>query len=99
MGEIQRSLLKSFVNLAIKKTSIDNARFEFQTDKIVIYDEQNNPTIIKSDTLYTPGMGLKDAEGILNDGLIYINPTEQIVEIIYPAICQPIKFGSDARSF
>jgi len=98
-GEIQRSLLKSFVNLAIKNTSIDNARFEFQTDKMVIYDEQNNPTIIKSDTLYTPGMGLKDAEGILNDGLIYINPTEQIVEIIYPAICQPIKFGSDERSF
>jgi len=98
-GEIQRSLLKSFVNLAIKNTSIDNARFEFQTDKMVIYDEQNNPTIIKSDTLYTPGMGLKDAEGILNDGLIYINPTEQIVEIVYPAICQPIKFGSDERSF
>ena len=98
-GEIQRSLLKSFVNLAIKNTSIDNARFEFQMDKMVIYDEQNNPTIIKSDTLYTPGMGLKDAEGILNDGLIYINPTEQIVEIIYPAICQPIKFGSDERSF
>jgi hypothetical protein len=98
-GEIQRSLLKSFVNLAIKNTSIDNARFEFQMDKMVIYDEQNNPTIIKSDTLYTPDMGLKDAEGILNDGLIYINPTEQIVEIIYPAICQPIKFGSDERSF
>jgi len=98
-GEIQRSLLKSFVNLAIKNTSIDNARFEFQMDKMVIYDEQNNPTIIKSDTLYTPGMGLKDAEGILNDGLIYINPTEQIVEIVYPAICQPIKFGSDERSF
>jgi hypothetical protein len=98
-GEIQRSLLKSFVNLAIKNTSIDNARFEFQTDKMVIYDEQNNPTIIKSDTLYTPGMGLKDAEGILNDGLIYINPTEQIVEIVYPAICQPIKFGSEERSF
>jgi len=98
-GEIQRSLLKSFVNLAIKNTSIDNARFEFQTDKMVIYDEQNNPTIIKSDTLYTAGRGLQDAEGILNDGLIYINPTEQIVEIIYPAICQPIKFGSDERSF
>ena len=98
-GEIQRSLLKSFVNLAIKNTSIDNARFEFQTDKMVIYDEQNNPTIIKSDTLYTDGRGLQDAEGILNDGLIYINPTEQIVEIVYPAICQPIKFGSDERSF
>jgi hypothetical protein len=98
-GEIQRSLLESFVNLAIKNTPIDNARFEFKTDKMVIYDEQNNPTIIKSDTLYTPGRGLQDAEGILNDGLIYINPTEQIVEIIYPAICQPIKFGSDARSF
>jgi len=98
-GEIQRSLLKSFVNLAITNTLIDNSRFEFQTDKMVIYDQYNKPTIIKSDTLYTPGMGLKDAEGILNDGLIYINPTEQIVEIVYPAICQPIKFGSDERSF
>jgi hypothetical protein len=44
-------------------------------------------------------MGLSDAEGILNDGLVYINSTQQIVEIIYPAICQPIKFGSDERSF
>jgi len=98
-GEIQRSLLKSFVNLAITNTLIDNSRFEFQTDKMVIYDEYNNPTTITSDELYTPAMGFADAEGILNDGLIYINPTEQIVEIIYPAICQPIKFGSDERSF
>ncbi len=36
-GEIQRSLLKSFVNLAITNTLIDNSRFEFQTDKMVIY--------------------------------------------------------------
>jgi len=98
-GEIQRSLLKSFVNLAITNTLIDNSRFEFQTDKMVIYDEYNNPTTITSDELYTPAMGFADAEGILNDGLIYINPTEQIVEIVYPAICQPIKFGSDERSF
>ena len=98
-GEIQRSLLKSFVNFVVNNTSIDNSRFEFQTDKIVIYDEYNNPTIITSANLYTPGMGLADAEGILNDGLIYINPTEQTVEIVYPAICQPIKFGSDERSF
>ena len=98
-GEIQRSLLKSFVNLAIKNTSINNVRFEFKPDEMVIYNEYNNPTIIKSDKLYTRGMGLQDAEGILNDGLIYINPTEQIVEIVYPAICQPIKFGSDERSF
>ena len=98
-GEIQKSLLKSFVNFAITNTSIDNARFEFKPNEMVIYDEYNNPTLIKSANLYTPGMGLQDAEGILNDGLIYINPTEQIVEIIYPAICQPIKFGSDARSF
>ena len=96
-GEIQRSLLKSFVNLAIKNTSINNVRFEFKPDEMVIYDEYNNPTRIKSDTLYTPGMGLQDAEGILNDGLIYINPTDQVVEIVYPAICQPINFGSDQR--
>ena len=96
-GEIQRSLLKSFVNLAIKNTSINNVRFEFKPDEMVIYDEYNNPTIIKSDTLYTRGMGLQDAEGILNDGLIYINPTDQVVEIVYPAICQPINFGSDQR--
>jgi len=76
-----------------------HSRFEFQTDKMVIYDEYNNPTTITSDELYTPAMGFADAEGILNDGLIYINPTEQIVEIVYPAICQPIKFGSDERSF
>ena len=100
-GEIQRSLLKSFVNLAITNTLIDNSRFEFQTDKMVIYDQYNKPTTITStsDNLYIPGMGFADAEGILNDGLIYINPTEQIVEIVYPAICQPIKFGSDERSF
>ena len=96
-GEIQRSLLKSFVNLAIKNTPINNVRFEFKPDEMVIYDEYNNPTIIKSDTLYTRGMGLQDAEGILNDGLIYINPTDQVVEIVYPAICQPINFGSDQR--
>lgn len=98
-GEIQRSLLKSFVNLAITNKLIDNSRFEFQTDKMVIYDEKNEPTKITSETLYTPGMGLADAEGILNDGVVYINPTQQIVEIVYPAICQPIKFGSDERSF
>ena len=96
-GEIQKSLLKSFVNFAITDTSIDNARFEFKPNEMVIYDEYNNPTLIKSANLYTPGMGLQDAEGILNDGLIYINPTEQIVEIVYPAICQPINFGSDPR--
>jgi hypothetical protein len=98
-GQIQKSLLKSFVNFAVKNASIDNSRFEFQPDKMVIYDEYNNPTTITSDNLYTPGMGLSDAEGILNDGLVYINSTQQIVEIIYPAICQPIKFGSDERSF
>ena len=98
-GEIQKSLLKSFVNFAITNTSIDNARFEFKPNEMVIYDEYNNPTLIKSANLYTPGMGLQDAEGILNDGLIYINPTEQIVEIVYPAICQPINFGSDPRKF
>ena len=96
-GEIQKSLLKSFVNFAITDTSINNVRFEFKPNEMVIYDEYNNPTLIKSANLYTPGMGLQDAEGILNDGLIYINPTEQIVEIVYPAICQPINFGSDPR--
>ena len=97
-GEKQRSLLKEFVNLAITNTSIDNVRFEFlsTSDEINIY---TNPiTIFKFNTLLDQDNSLlRDAEGILNDGLIYINPTDQVVEIVYPAICQPINFGSDQR--
>ena len=99
-GEKQRSLLKEFVNLAITDTSIDNVRFEFlsTSDEINIY---TNPiTIFKFNILLDQDNSLlRDAEGILNDGLIYINPTDQVVEIVYPAICQPINFGSDPRKF
>lgn len=93
-GEKQRSLLKDFVNRAITNTPIDNVRFEFLSTSLGIYIYTNPVTKLSFNTFLDQlGGGLDDAEGILNDGLIYINPTDQIVEIVYPAICQPINFG------
>ena len=34
-----------------------------------------------------------DVLGILSDALLYINQSTQEIQIVYPAICQPINFG------
>ena len=74
-GEIQREILKTFVNDL--------------TDKIV-YNQ-----IYKIDTSLSPNPNIANSniESQLKILIYYVNTSTQEVQIVYPAICQPINFG------
>ena len=94
IGQNQKSLLLALVEY-VKYNKYNGVRFGFQKGdednsngtKIVIYDGGDGvkPSVVTN--YYNIYIGD-------SDGVIYINPTDQVVEIVYPSICTPRNFGT-----
>ena len=76
----------------VKYNKYNGVRFGFQTNnsngtEIVIYDGGDGvkPSVVTN--YYNIYIGD-------SDGVIYINPTDQVVEIVYPSICTFRNFGT-----
>lgn len=87
-GEIQRKSLLSLLTQKNLSQNLDNTLFRFTNDT---NNQVPGILYVSNDSINTTSN--TDISGILTDGLIYVNTTEQIVEIVYPSICQPINFG------
>ena len=94
IGQNQKSLLLALVEY-VKYNKYNGVRFGFQKGdednsngtKIVIYDGGDGvkPSVVTN--YYNIYIGD-------SDGVIYINPTDQVVEIVYPSICTFRNFGT-----
>jgi hypothetical protein len=88
-GSNQQNLLKGLVDYAVTGKDYDIIRFRFQKDKVFVYDMNING-VETAQLLFTTNI---DAGGE-SEGLIYINIAKQIVEIVYPLICNLGNIGT-----
>jgi hypothetical protein len=88
-GSKQQNLLKGLVDYAVTGKDYDIIRFRFQNGKVDVYDRNING-VETARELFTTNI---DAGGE-SEGLIYINSANQIVEIVYPLICNLGNIGT-----